>query len=174
MRLESKAASTKTPGNSCGRSPSSWSITEVILKVIFCWQVQFAMRLSQDASHHIFAFQPEEGGRFARIRQMSVFCGAFFAATKLEVVVSLWRSQYSRNCVCPSNSYQPTNQQSNELTSRSAALDLIQGFIGMRTLSAPNFLSQKKPSSAENRISSGTALMTRRLLWPSFYFVKHV
>ena len=75
MRLESKAASTKTPGNSCGRSPSSWSITEVILKVIFCWQVQFAMRLSQDASHHIFAFQPEEGLQGSG--GCHLFCGDF-------------------------------------------------------------------------------------------------
>lgn len=174
MRLESKAASTKTPGNSCGRSPSSWSITEVILKVIFCWQVQFAMRLSQDASHHIFAFQPEEGGRFARIRQMSLlFCGDFLQRQTWGGGFVMEIAIFTKLCV--SLKFIPTNEPRNQLMNlQISSLRFDPRLYWDEDFECSKLFEPKKTSSAENRISSGTALMTRRLLWPSFCFVKHV
>lgn len=52
--------------------------------------------------------------------------------------------------LCVSLKFIPTNEPTNQLINlQISTVDLIQGFIGMRTLSAPNFLSQKKPSSAD-------------------------
>ena len=65
--------------------------------------------------------------------------------------------------LCVSLKFIPTNEPTNQLIHlQISTLDFIQGFIGMRTSSAPNFLSPK--TSGRFASSSGTGLMTRHLM----------
>ncbi len=96
------------------------------------------MRLSQDASHHIFAFQPEL--RNKQRRQMSVKL-RFFATKNLR-----WWFRYGdRNihetvCDPQISTNQLPNKPTNQLINlQISTLEFIQGFIGMRTSSAQNF-----------------------------------
>ena len=77
--------------------------------------------------------------------------------------------------LCVSLKFIPTNEPRNQLMNlQISSLRFDPRLYWDEDFECSKLFEPKKTSSAENRISSGTALMTRRLLWPSFCFVKHV